>query len=183
MPLSLAKKACHNVPVVSLEETTSPVKFSLAVKNTNKAQEELVATNTLKLNIMIILPGSNIPVRIRDVTFLVFDQEMDVVLLGRPLLRSLGFDLKKHLESVARLFDCKCVEELSMDNLNISAPTETPCIKNEDRTLKSFSAYQGLVYQDDSDEPIDLPDAFAADIGKDSEASINAEFSRSWVRR
>lgn len=178
MPLSLAKKVCHNVPAVALEETTSPVRFSLAIKNTDVMQEELVATSTLKLDIMIILPGSNIPVRIRGVKFLVVDQEMDEVLLGRSLLRSLGFDLKKHLESVARQVDGKSVEELNMDSRKTVVPTEGHRDKNEARMLKSLSTYQGLVYQGDSDDPIELPDAFAAGIGKDSVSSIDVEFSR-----
>ena len=56
------------------------------------------ASATVKLCITITLLCG--PHRLRNVEILFIDQPMDEILLGRPLLRCLGFDLDTQLEGI-----------------------------------------------------------------------------------
>lgn len=92
LPMSLARKQRHMTPDVSMKKTTSPVKFALAIKNEKLPPDDLVATNTLTLDITIVLTGSNIPARLRRVKFLVVNHKIDEILSStrsRPRLRNL----------------------------------------------------------------------------------------------
>lgn len=58
------------------------------------------ASRDLTLSIKIFLTASQLPVRIRGVRFLIIDQAMNEDLLGRPLLKTLKFYLRHHMETV-----------------------------------------------------------------------------------
>lgn len=57
-----------------------------------------------KARITITLFTSSGPFRFRNVEFLIFKEGMDEVLLSRALLKSIGFDLEKHLFYVRAAF-------------------------------------------------------------------------------
>jgi hypothetical protein len=77
-----------------------PIKLAACVKSTRAGDIEITADRMVKMNIVISLPCGQL--RLRRVEFLVVDQEMDEVLLVRPLLAALGFDLTSHLEKGVR---------------------------------------------------------------------------------
>lgn len=60
--------------------------------------QSATASRSVTLAVNIFVPGSNIPVRIRGVKFIIMNLSMDEIILGRPLLKAMGFDLNKNLE-------------------------------------------------------------------------------------
>lgn len=82
------------------EHLNEPVVFELACSSKAETEDRFKANKKTTLSILIHLPGSNLPVRLRGVEFHVCDSPMKEVLLGRPFLKAIGFDLQAHLESV-----------------------------------------------------------------------------------
>jgi hypothetical protein len=80
------------------------------------------------------------PLPLRRLEFLVVDQEMDEVLLGRLLLVAVGFDLTSHLEKV---FD-------QVDDMEISSDVGT---SGSSGKMASMSSYTGLRYDHTEDDP------------------------------
>lgn len=56
------------------------------------------------MTVSIIQPGLNIPVHVRGVDITVEDGEMGELLLGRPFLKLLGFNLRSRMERVKGIF-------------------------------------------------------------------------------
>jgi hypothetical protein len=83
---------------VGMYRLPKPIKLTACVKSKRGGDVEITVDSMVRMNIMISLPCG--PLRLRRVEFLVVDQEMDEVLLGRPLLAALGCDLTSHLEKV-----------------------------------------------------------------------------------
>ena len=144
----------------------------LPVKKFNKPLQLAGAFNTdegttvfssrsVILTITIYLPGSNIPVRVRGVEFFVVDQAMDEILLGRPFLHSIGFNLEHHLVRVRNDIHDKHVEDLDPEQFKLSA-----------------AKYQGLPYINAEDDPIELPECLVAGIGQDTKSSIDSAFAK-----
>ena len=157
MPETTFKKvvsAAANVPVEFFDE---PVEVVGAFKI---SKEKFTSSKLATLTITLVLPGSNIRVRLRGVKFHVVDQEMDETLLSRSLVQSMGFNLNDHLERVHSLINNKHVDEL--DPAEIKAAS-----------LK----YQGLSYDDADGDPITLPESLSAGIGKDSKEAIDNAFN------
>lgn len=163
IPLSLVERVCLPEPKVNLKPMKKKMHLSTAIKSKPDANIEFTASSTVELGVTINLPGSNLPVRIRGVTFLVVDQDMSEVLLGRPFLKAIGFDLNYHLQQVGKFVDGKHIAEL-----------ETNCLKQK---LASCT-YKGMAYQEKDDDPIRLPETVAAGFGEDSKSSIDKEFER-----
>lgn len=61
------------------------------------------------------MPGTNLPVCIRGVEFIVVNQDIEEVLSGRPFFKAIRFDLNKHLEEVSKKVNGKDIEELQDD--------------------------------------------------------------------
>jgi hypothetical protein len=81
-----------------------PIVFELAVKGEGMATE---VKQQAQLTVELQLSAG--PLRLRNVQWLVVEQEMDEVLLGRPLLNELGIDAPTHLASVRDMFqDLDC---------------------------------------------------------------------------
>ncbi len=156
MPNSTFTKVLQVIPNVTSEPFTSPLELVGAFK-TDK--ENFSASKSVVLNITLILPGSNIRFRIRCVKFYVVDQKMDECLRSRALIKSMGFNLKEHLERVHHMIDGKHVDDLGPKAIKAAA-------------LK----YSGLSYDDADDDPIHLPQGLSALIGHDSPESINNAF-------
>ena len=156
MPHSTFKKILKVSLNVCPEHLSSPIELVGAFK-TDK--EKFSASKSAPLNITLILPGSNIKVRIRGVKFYIVDQDMDECLLSRSLLQSMGFNLQDHLEQVHHMIDGKHVDELDR------SPIKAASLK-----------YNGLSYNDADDDPIQLSEGLSAGIGHDSSESINNAF-------
>ena len=108
-----------------------------------------------------MLQDINLPIRIHQIPFLVVDQEMDEVLLGRPLLKKLGFDLKSHLDTVGISLHGRSFDEL-----------------NEADVKMSKISYNGMRYDSVGDDPIELPEGAGAHIGVDKREEIDLAFNQ-----
>lgn len=84
---------------------------------------------------------------------------MDEVLLDRPFLESIGFNLKHHLTQVYRHIDNKDVDEIDTDKVKLFA-----------------AKHQILSYMASDEYPIDLPTCLSAGISKDSKKPIDITF-------
>jgi hypothetical protein len=83
----------------------TPVKFDHAIKGTTAT-----ITRQAQLQVEIKLPAG--PLRFRNFCWLVAEHDMNKVLIGRPLLNSLGIDAPTHLAAVRQTFqdmDCSAV--------------------------------------------------------------------------
>lgn len=89
----------EDVPDVESSTFSKPMQTE-AVIGGSSAYISFTDSRDAEITLTIILPGSQLPVRIRGVRFLIIDQTMDEVLLGLPLLKALKFDLRQHLEQV-----------------------------------------------------------------------------------
>ena len=93
--------------IPALKHLNAPLDLDAAIKLPGGVP--FPASAIVKFCITISLPCG--PLRLRNVEFLVIDQPMDEILLGRPLLRCLGFDLDTPLEGI----------RTKMDNANVSS--------------------------------------------------------------
>lgn len=143
-------------PDLNAEPFKEPVELLGAFK-TDRAQ--FTSSAKVKLTFTIYLPGSNVPVRVRGVEFIIVDDDMDEILLGRPFLRKIGFDLNEHLRRVHPLIHDKTLDEIDPDKVKLAA-----------------TKYQGLSYRNADDDPIELSECIVAGIGKDSEEAITKAF-------
>lgn len=156
MPLSTFERVASGDASVVPEKFPCPVELIAAFKTET---ETFTSSMSALLNITLILRGSNIRVRIRGIKFHIVDQDMDEVLLSRPLLQAMGFNLTEHLERVHHLIDDKHVDDL-----------------NPDKIKAASLRYQGLSYDDGDDDPINLPEGLSAGIGADAPESIDKAF-------
>ena len=147
--------ASPNVNVKNLDDSVR-----LLTAFDDETTKSYSATRSVILSIVIHLPGSNIPVRIRGVEFLVVDQQMDETLLGRPFLNRIGFNLEDHLKHVRHAINNKHISDINPREVKIAS-----------------AKYQGLTYMAIDDDPIELPDCISAGIGVDTEESISNAFS------
>ena len=163
IPDDIYQKVLQAEPSITVTTFEKPKSLSCAFKSDGQEDRILsfTASRSAKLNITIVLPGPGIPVRIRGVEFCVVDQPMDEVLIGRPFLNTIGFNLNDHLNNIHKHIHEKTIEEI--DTANLKAVT---------------SEYRGMSYQESYDDPIGLPDGVTAGIGLDSKESIDKEFTR-----
>ncbi len=157
---ALFEKVLSAAPGAGTKTFNQPMHLEAAVNGTEDNPIKFTASKSATLSITIALPGSHLPVRTREVGFLTVDQDMGEVLLGRPFLKAIGFDLKTHFEKVGPLVDDKHLYELNKRASKISA-----------------LSYRGLAYQSADDDPIKLPETVAAGIGRDSKDSIDKAFA------
>lgn len=80
-----------------------PVTVRLALAS-RPGENEIIYTSKKKARISTTLDLPVGPMRLRNVEYLVFEEEMSEVLLSRPLLKSLGFDLDAHLAVIRDTF-------------------------------------------------------------------------------
>lgn len=138
-------------PKTPFQQFEKPLVLEPAVKVRGQTGV-LTASGKTKLSLTIVLPNTGLPVRIRDVDFLISDEEMAEVLLGRPLLKAMGFDLAKHLQKVGGAIDGKSEEELKANTIPISS-----------------TSFKGLSYSNAEDDPVEPPECLQAGFGTDSE--------------
>ena len=123
----------------------------------------LTAVGRGKFNITISLPCG--PLRLRKVPFLVVEDKMDEVILGRPLLKSLGFDLDEHLEKVRR--------QLGSTSLD---PNEQVIQSTSESSDLRIASYKGLWYNDLETDPVPPLDTGTAKMGIDKPEEIDKAF-------
>lgn len=148
----------------------TPVKLQQSIKSgENGSGESFTASMKVRIgSLQIKLPCGTL--RLRNVDFWVTDQDMDEVLLGRPLLRCIGFDLDQHLASVRQKFDNIDVDEKIAKELN----TRLPLHKDKTKRICSIKSYRGLWYDQTEGDPVDPVPAAGANMGVDSESDISA---------
>jgi hypothetical protein len=92
IPRSLVPTIIQDGVRISESKRPSTVSLEGAVKNSHITAKSIFRADlTLQLNCG--------PLILRQTEFLVLDQEMSEILIGRPLLKAIGFDLEAHLET------------------------------------------------------------------------------------
>ena len=143
---------------IKTEPFEKPIELHGAFK-TDKVK--FTASSKAKLTFTLYLPGTNVPVRVHGVYFIIVDDTMDEILLGRPFLEAIGFDLNDHLQRVHKLIHEKNIGDINTEKIKLAA-----------------AQYQGLAYMAADDDPIELPACIAAGIGEDSEDLITEAFDK-----
>ena len=96
IPATLFNELQKRDKSVEAQILEKPLRLELACKSMH-----VQVTSSANVTVTIHLPGSNIPVRFRSVQFYVADFELSEVILGRPFLHSIGFNLDNHLKKLA----------------------------------------------------------------------------------
>ena len=143
---------------IKTEPFEKPIELHGAFK-TDKVK--FTASGKAKLTFTLYLPGTNVPVRVHGVYFIIVDDTMDEILLGRPFLEAIGFDLNDHLQRVHKLIHEKNIGDI-----------------NTEKNKLATAQYQGLAYMAADDDPIELPACIAAAIGEDSDDLITKAFDK-----
>lgn len=115
------------------------------------------ASKRVYVSVTIFLPGSKLPLRVRNVPFLVVDHDMEECIIGRDFLQRIGFNLHDHLIRSREKIDGKKFEELNV----------------QPRKLASLK-YTGLQYDMVEDDPIPSVESIGASIGKDDPSQLEA---------
>lgn len=132
------------------------MEIELAVQD--EAIPEVVVNREVRASITIILPGSRLPVRVRNAIIWVAEMEINSVLLSRDLLGHLGWNFTKYLS----------------ENYDSVKDTEVKC-------KVKFSSYTGLTYGDQHDDPIepriDSSEQYGDDISGEFDAALGERVS------
>lgn len=115
-----------------------------------------IAVEKTQLSLTIIFPNTSLPVRIRDIEFLIADDDIAEVLLNRPLLKPIKFDLGKHLQNVGAAIKGMSEEEMKSETARLAS-----------RTFKVLS------YGEADDDQIELPECLQAGFGIESHEVIH----------
>ena len=132
-----------------------PITIGLAIESCKGKPISVTANKKVNLSITIILPGSELPLLIRGVEFIVLEAETVEALLGRPLLHAIRFDLLDHLRNVAGEISEKSIQEL----------------ENRQNTLASLP-YKGHSYHGVDDDPIKPRESLVTGLVTDSGKEI-----------
>jgi len=97
----LAKCAAAGI-FVSVLPLDTPISMAVALNGNDTEQLKFQSKRKARISTTLNLPTG--PLRLRNVEYLVFEEDMDEVLLSRPLLQSIGFNLDDHLASVREVF-------------------------------------------------------------------------------
>jgi hypothetical protein len=95
LPHSLLNELDASGLFVSRRTLEKPITVELAVRGPG---QPVVVKQQAQLTVVLHLSAG--PLRLRNVRWLVTENEMDEVLLGRPLLKALGLNAPAHLEAV-----------------------------------------------------------------------------------
>ena len=155
------QKVLAAVPNLKSNILPEPLSLSSAIPGPSENRIAFTVSQTVNFSITIVLPDNFLPIRIHQVPFLVVDQEMDKLLLGGPLLKKRGFDLKSHLESVSQVVNEKRFEG-----------------PNTGEILLARATFTVMRYNSVDDDPIEFPEAADATISLDYPAEIDNAFSR-----
>ena len=99
----LAQCQKHGIFIQTLV-LTEPVEVDLAMQEEGPATSPQMFSSSKKVRLTTTIDTLSGPLRLRNVEYLVFPHAMKEVLLSRPLLQTLEFDLPSHLSSVRAKF-------------------------------------------------------------------------------
>lgn len=88
LPSDIFSLVRSKYPEVAAGPLEKPIILDTALKS-DELKPPVTASRRVKLDLTIVLPQTGIPVRERNVQFLIADTEMPEVLLGRPLLKAM----------------------------------------------------------------------------------------------
>ena len=115
----LAKCATAGIFVPSLT-LSPPISMGLAISKSETGSEVTVkADRKVRLDTTLDTPAG--PLRLRNVEYLVFKESMPEVLLSRPMLQRMGFDLAEHLAIVRDTF-----HDVDFSHIGFHAHPATP---------------------------------------------------------
>ena len=110
------------------------------------------------------------PLRLRNTEWLILDDDMSEILLGRPLLKALGFDVDEHLEANHAVLNDQEFDTGLLDQINSTPKPSGKAVR--------FSCYTGLTSENADPDPIEpMPTAGAA-MGEDTEDEIQQAFEK-----
>lgn len=115
-PLNLLPKIkgkCNSVEERRLKE---PIIIELSVKRDDIPIVTVISE--IKARVDIRLPGSGLPVKIRNTKLFVTEHEMEVVLLRRDFLDKLGFNFSTYLQTSYHKITDLDLEENTVKNIN-----------------------------------------------------------------
>ena len=125
------------------------------------------ATGMIRADLMLQLNCA--PLRLRNVEWLILEDNMSEILLGRPLLKAIGFDVDDHLESNHAVLDGKQFDTDLLSKVNsLSTPTGK---------LARSSYYKGLTSSDADVDPVSEVETAGAAMGEDSVEDIQNAFA------
>lgn len=154
IPATLLTEIQKRFPDAEVRELNDPMRLELAVQGDNiphiEAKRELYAPMT------IIIPGSRLPVIVRNVRMLVAEMPMRTILLGRDLLDYLGFNFVEYLRR------------------NYRRLGELPPRKDGMRAETARVNYAGVTYGDKNDDPIEMPVDLSDQFGDDKPDEVES---------
>ena len=171
---SLLKNMRSTGKKLQVTKLQKPMQLQAAINLPDAA--EFTVSSTILMDITLVLPCGNLI--LRNVSFWVVDQDMDEIILGRPLLRCIGFDLDKALTKLQQ----------EVGEIDISERMCTACngVDPKDGTesfkVSSMRAYKGLWYEAKEYDPIVLPDGIMSSMGVDKPEEILAEVKKTLNR-
>lgn len=137
---------------------------------------KFTVSSTAKMDITVSLPCGNLI--LRNVLFWVVDQDMNEIILGRPLLQCIGFDLDKVLTKLQADEGEIDVAQRMADGCNEINHVDP----DEKFKVSSMSAYKGLWYEEKEHDPIEFPDGITSKMGTDKPEEIMAEINKTLKR-
>ena len=156
IPISMFRKLNHSEENIRVKDINPPIEIENAI-SLDDEEKFATASRQVELTLTIIIPGCELPVRLKNVSFVVVDQGMTESIIGRPLLKTLGFDLNEHLKSVRDRIDGMSVEDIKV-------------------AKQASISYQGTRYRDCNDDPVEQPSILKHNFGVDSKQSIDKAF-------
>ena len=143
--LSRLAEANIFVPVLPLQ---NPVQMHLAVEGSDNP---LIISAERKARISTTFSTTEGDFRLRNVEYLVFKEPMNEVLLSRPLLQSLGFNLDEHLARVGRqLHEVDC-SDIGFEANNEMAAAVSPSDSKLSRLLYAQISNEATFMQENED--------------------------------
>lgn len=124
------------------------------------------AASMIRSDVMLQLNCA--PLRLRNIEWLILEDDMSEILLGRPLLKAIGFDVDEHLESNHAVLDGK---EFDTDLLS-----QVNSLSNPNGKLARSSYYKGLISTDADVDPVPEVETAGAAMGEDSAEDIQEAF-------
>jgi RNase H-like domain found in reverse transcriptase/Reverse transcriptase (RNA-dependent DNA polymerase)/Integrase zinc binding domain len=188
LPASMIDELQAKGSFVSVRWLPTPIKVDLAVKGPDIS---IQVNRQARLTVELQLAAG--PLRLRNVCWLIAEKEMDEVLLGRPLLKSLGIDAASHLEAVREKYndmDCAAITsahtggKLSrmlinrpeaadapaelMDNLE-SKDGPGPPLVTQSTTPTTEGSFGAVRHGDVDNDPVNLPHLLDMPLTTDAE--------------
>lgn len=155
---------------LEVKKLKKPLTIEAAISLPDNAKFTVSAT--VRIDVTVSLPCGNLI--LRNIDFWVVDQDMNEIILGRPLLISIGFDLDKYLTKLQKEEgDIDIAERMSKNCNGIDQSDSTSPQK-----IASMSSYKGLWYEETEYDPINSPDDIASKMGVDKREDIVAEINK-----